>query len=236
MVIFDDVFVPWENVLLYRDINRCNQAYARTGAVVHMTHQVVVKNIAKAEFMLGLAHLLVDAIGAEGFQHIHEKLAELWVNMETMRAFLRAAEADAALDEWGVMRPAWNPLDAARNLFPRLYPRMVEIIQQIGASRPRRDAERGGSQGPARRGYQALLPGGAGRGVRPYSAVPSRLGRIALGVRLAPGAVRTLFFRRPGAHGGRPARQPPIRNSRARGTRQRLRPRGPDEAFASAPR
>lgn len=134
VVTFDDVFVPWENILLYRDINRCNQAYARTGAVVHMTHQVVVKNIAKAEFMMGLAHLLVDAIGAEGFQHIHEKLAELWVNMETMKAFLRAAEADAALDEWGVMRPAWNPLDAARNLFPRLYPRMVEIIQQIGAS------------------------------------------------------------------------------------------------------
>jgi len=134
VVIFDDVFVPWESVFLYRDVLRCNQAYARTGAVVHMTHQVVVKNIAKAEFMLGLAHLLVDTIGAEGFQHIHEKLAELWVSMETMKAFLRAAEADAALDEWGVMRPAWNPLDAARNLFPRLYPRMVEIIQQIGAS------------------------------------------------------------------------------------------------------
>jgi 4-hydroxyphenylacetate 3-monooxygenase len=134
VVIFDDVFVPWEKILLYRDVLRCNQAYARTGAVVHMTHQVVVKNIAKAEFMLGLAHLLVDTIGAEGFQHIHEKLAELWINMETMKAFLRAAEADAALDEWGVMRPAWNPLDAARNLFPRLYPRMVEIIQQIGAS------------------------------------------------------------------------------------------------------
>ena len=32
------------------------------------------------------------------------------------------------------MRPAWNPLDAARNLFPRLYPRMIEIIQQLGAS------------------------------------------------------------------------------------------------------
>lgn len=134
VVVFDDVFVPWENVFLYRDVARCNEAYARTGAVAHMTHQVVVKNIAKSEFMLGLAYALVDAIGAEVFQHIQEKLAELWVNLETMRAFLRAAETDAALDEWGVMRPAWNPLDAARNLFPRLYPRMVEIIQQIGAS------------------------------------------------------------------------------------------------------
>lgn len=134
VVVFDDVFVPWENVFLYRDVKRCNEAYSRTGAVVHMTHQVVVKNIAKCEFMLGLASLMVSTIGAEGFQHIHEKLAEIWVNLETMKAFLRAAEADATLDEWGVMRPAWNPLDAARNLFPRLYPRMVEIIQQIGAS------------------------------------------------------------------------------------------------------
>jgi 4-hydroxyphenylacetate 3-monooxygenase len=78
--------------------------------------------------------LLVDTIAVERFQHIQEKLAEIWVTLETMRAFLRAAEADAALDEWGVMRPAWNPLDAARNLYPRLYPRLVEIIQQIGAS------------------------------------------------------------------------------------------------------
>lgn len=134
VVVFDDVLVPWERVLLYRDVARCNEAYARTGAVVHMAHQVVVKNIAKCEFVLGLAALLVDAIAVEGFQHIQEKLAELWVNLATMQALLRAAEADAALDEWGVMRPAWKPLDAARNLFPRLYPRMIEILQQIGAS------------------------------------------------------------------------------------------------------
>lgn len=134
VVIFDDVFVPWERVLLYRDVQRCNQAYARTGAVVNMSHQVVVKNLAKTEYLIGLASLMAETIGIEGFQHIQEKLAEIWVNMETMRAFLRAAEADAAPDEWGVMRPAWDPLDAARNLYPRLYPRMIEIIQQMGAS------------------------------------------------------------------------------------------------------
>ena len=82
--------------------------------------------------MLGLAALLRNTIGAEGFQHIQEKLAEI-CNFE-ITSGLRTAEADAMIDEWGVMRPAWNPLDAARNLFPRLYPRMVEIIQQIGGS------------------------------------------------------------------------------------------------------
>jgi 4-hydroxyphenylacetate 3-monooxygenase len=134
VVVFDDVHVPWDNVLLYRDIERCNAAYARTGALASMAHQVVLKNVAKTEFLLGLATLLVRTIGAESFQHIQEKLAEIWVNLETMRALERAAEVDAAPDEWGVLRPAWNPLDAARNLYPRLYPRMIEIIQQIGAS------------------------------------------------------------------------------------------------------
>lgn len=134
VVIFDDVFVPWERVFLYRDVDACNQAYSGTGAIVNMAHQVLVKNIAKTEFLLGLAALMIDSIGIEIFQHVQEKLATIWVNLETMKAFLKAAEADAALDEYGVMRPAWDPLDAARNLYPHLYPRMVEIIQQLGAS------------------------------------------------------------------------------------------------------
>lgn len=134
MVVFDDVFVPWERVFLYRDVDRCNRAYAATGAIVNMAHQVVVKDIAKTEYVLGLASLMAHTIGIEGFQHVQEKIAEIWVNMETMKAFLRAAEADAELDSYGAMRPAWDPLDAARNLYPRLYPRMIEIIQQLGAS------------------------------------------------------------------------------------------------------
>ncbi len=134
VVIFDDVFVPWEAVFLYRDVNVCNQAYAATGAVVHMAHQVVCKNIAKTEFILGLVSLMIDAIGIETFQHIHEKTTEIWVALEAMKAFRRAAEVDAAPNEFGMMTPAWDPLDAARNMYPRLYPRLVEIVQQVGAS------------------------------------------------------------------------------------------------------
>jgi 4-hydroxyphenylacetate 3-monooxygenase len=134
VVIFDDVFVPWERVFLYRDVTACNQAYAATGAVVHMAHQVVCKNIAKTEFILGLISLMIDAIGIETFQHIHEKTTEVWTTLEAMKAFRRAAEVDAAPNAYGMLTPAWDPLDAARNMFPRLYPRLVEIVQQIGAS------------------------------------------------------------------------------------------------------
>jgi len=134
MVIFEDVFVPWERIFLYRNPEACNQAYQATSAVVHMSHQVVCKAISKTEYILGLISLMVEAIGIERFQHIQEKVTEVWVALETMKAFRRAAEADAAPNDYGMMTPNWDPLDASRNLYPRLYPRLIEIIQQIGAS------------------------------------------------------------------------------------------------------
>lgn len=134
IVIFDDVLVPWERVFLKARPDMCNAAYATTNAVVHMMHQVVCKNIAKAEFILGVACLIVDALGATEFPHVHEKIAECMINVELMKACLRAGEADAALDRWGVMCPHRPPLDVARNIFPKMYPRMIEILQLLSSS------------------------------------------------------------------------------------------------------
>ena len=134
VVIFDNVRVPWERVFLLRDVEKCNKAFAMTGAVAQMAHQVVTKNVAKTEFILGVASLIVDAIAIEQYQHVHEKMAEIIVSLETMRAFLRTSEVEAQVNRWGVMQPAWPPLDAARNVYTRMYPRMVEILQQLGAS------------------------------------------------------------------------------------------------------
>ncbi len=134
VVIFDDVLVPWERVFLCGDVARCNALYGDTNAVVHMMHQVVVQNVAKAEFLLGLATRIAEVTDALSLPHVRERLAEVITTTETMRACLRAAEADAAADKWGIMVPARPPLDTARNLFPKLYPRMVEIIQLNSSS------------------------------------------------------------------------------------------------------
>lgn len=51
-----------------------------------------------------------------------------------MKALLEKAENDAQLDECGTMRPSMIPLQVASNIFPKIYPRFVEIIELIGAS------------------------------------------------------------------------------------------------------
>src|SRR5206468_4556828 len=113
VVIFDDVHVPWDRVFLLHDVEKCNRAFAMTGAVAQMAHQVVTKNVAKTEFILGVASLIVDTIALEQYQHVHEKIAEIIIALEAMRAFLRTSEVEAQLNRWGIIQPAWPPLDAA---------------------------------------------------------------------------------------------------------------------------
>ena len=87
VVVFDNVLVPWERVFLCGDVARCNALYAGTGAVVHMMHQVAVKNVAKSEFVLQvLAVRIAEASDAMSLPHVRERLAEMIMTTETMRA------------------------------------------------------------------------------------------------------------------------------------------------------
>jgi 4-hydroxyphenylacetate 3-monooxygenase len=96
-------------------------------------HQFVTRYVAKAEFIVGVTSLLAESIAIDGFLHVQEKLGELINHTEVMRACLRAAEADANCADNGVYVPASEPLSTARTLFPVFYPRMVEILQLLGA-------------------------------------------------------------------------------------------------------
>lgn len=132
---FDHVFVPWERVFLLGDVEMCNNYGSVTHAALHSGHQVLNRCIVKAEFIVGLASLMVETLGASQNPHVQERVGELIIHLEMLKACQRAAEADAALDQWGVMCPAEAPQAAGRLMFARsIYPRMVEIVQLLGSS------------------------------------------------------------------------------------------------------
>ena len=134
IVFFDDVLVPWERVFLLGDVELCNNWGTATNRNQHTGQQVVTKQVVKCEFMLGLANLMVQTLGSSQLPHVQQMLAELIEHVEVIKACLRAAEADARIDQWGVMCPAQFPLMIARGLFIRLYPRMAEILHLLGSS------------------------------------------------------------------------------------------------------
>ena len=134
VVIFDDVLVPWERVFLYEDPLLCNRAFAETNAVVHMMHQVACSKLAKAEFIVGLLCAMAQASGKDKDMNVKGQIAEaMWV-VETIRALLFSAEQQAEQDKWGMYVPLRRPLDTSRNLFPKLYPKLIETVHMLGSS------------------------------------------------------------------------------------------------------
>ena len=135
LVFFDNVLVPWERVFLLGDVDMCNNYSAATQSTAHTGHQVVSRTVVKTEFLLGLTSLMAETLGSTQVPHVQERIGEIVVYLETLKACARAAEADAKLNQWGVMCPSQGPLTAARNLFSgAMYPRMAEIVQLLGSS------------------------------------------------------------------------------------------------------
>ena len=134
VVIFENVFVPWERIFMYGEPELCNQAFGATNAVVHMMHQVACGKLAKAEFLVGILCAIAQASGRDKDLYTKGLIAEVMQMAESVRALLYSAESQAHEDQHGNFIPLRSPLETSRNLFPRMYPRMIEILQLIGSS------------------------------------------------------------------------------------------------------
>jgi 4-hydroxyphenylacetate 3-monooxygenase len=134
VVFFDDVLVPWERVFVLGDVDLVNNTGMATHSAAHSAHQNAAKNLAKAEFVLGVALHMTRTLGNAHLPHSEERLAELTMYTGLLRACMRSAEADATLDEWGVMCPVPLQIELTRNLFMTAYPRMAEILELLGSS------------------------------------------------------------------------------------------------------
>ncbi|MGH7153164.1 MAG: 4-hydroxyphenylacetate 3-hydroxylase family protein [Acetobacteraceae bacterium] len=133
MAVFDNVLVPWERVFIHRDAGMCNGLYDRTGAMPQVMHQFSTKNLAKSEFMMGLGFAIAKSTNIDQHLHVQGMLSELIQFTEFCRSCLRASEADAAPNAQGVFTPAAMPLWTVRMMFAKMFQRMCEIIQTLGA-------------------------------------------------------------------------------------------------------
>ena len=201
IVIFDDVLVPWERCFIVGRPELCNGIYSETTAAAHMTHQVVTRTRAKTEYILGLVSLLTEAIGIEQFQHVQEKIAEVIVALETCKALARTAEVDATANRFGVFTPAWAPLNACRNWYPRTYPRFVEILRQLGASGLMSLPTEADAFGRSQEDVSGISRARPSTGPSAYASSASPGTRVCLGIRRPAVVVRVFLLRRPGAHG-----------------------------------
>jgi 4-hydroxyphenylacetate 3-monooxygenase len=83
VIVFDDVFVPWEDVLVYRDVRKATAFYAQSGFMPRYTLQSGTRLAVKLDFLCGLLARGLEANGTDGFRSVQAQLGELvgWRNL-----------------------------------------------------------------------------------------------------------------------------------------------------------
>lgn len=133
LIILEDVFVPWERVLVYRDVAKSNAFFDGLKVRHHTGHQGIVRGLSKMEFVGGVAIKSANMLGLDKFLPVQQKLGELTSYVELTNAIIQNAESTAFVDEVGFVHPNTGPIQALRLQFPKWYRTAVETIQSLCA-------------------------------------------------------------------------------------------------------
>lgn len=131
LVVFDDVFVPWDRVLVYRDVAGVRRQFFDTGAHVLGNWQAQIRFSVKLRFLAGLARKVAATNGVDTIPGVVEKLGELASLVSVQESAVLAAEYTAAPDERGMWRPGARAVYGAMGLQSELYPRVLAILRDL---------------------------------------------------------------------------------------------------------
>src|SRR5215218_974275 len=83
VLLFDNAFIPWENVLVYRDTERANSFYRNSGFFSRYNLQSATRLGVKLDFMAGLFAKGIATNGTDDFRGVQVALGELigWRNL-----------------------------------------------------------------------------------------------------------------------------------------------------------
>jgi 4-hydroxyphenylacetate 3-monooxygenase len=131
LVVFDDVFVPWERVFVDRDVAGLRRQFFDTGAHVLGNWQAQIRFAVKLRFIAGVARKITAVNGVDKIPGVQEKLGELASIASLVESAVLAAEYTAAPDAAGMWRPGGRAVYGAMGLQAELYPRVLAILRDL---------------------------------------------------------------------------------------------------------
>ncbi len=129
LLIFDNVLIPWEDVLFYRHTKAAT--FIRATLHRYSAFAFVQRNIKLADLMIGAALFNARQTGLEHQQAVQEKLAQLACYREGINAHLIAAIAMASRSPAGLLMPDQSLLMTGRVLASSQLHHMMHIAREL---------------------------------------------------------------------------------------------------------
>lgn len=129
VLILDEAFIPWEDVLVHRDIPRSTQFYAKSGFPNLYNFQSATRLSVKLEFMTGLLSRCTRANGTDAFRGVQAAIGEM-VSMRNMIWALTSAMAYDPIESTdGTMVPRLEHATAVRMYNSQIWNRVHELFE-----------------------------------------------------------------------------------------------------------
>lgn len=135
ILIFEDVLVPWENVLAYGDCDKANDLFGGNGCYPFMMMQACTRFAVKLDFLFGLLLKGVKVVGSKDFRNVQAALGEVaaWRTAFWSLSDDMIAGASSFCD--GYVTPSSMHASAYPVLANIAYPRIRGLIEDsLGSS------------------------------------------------------------------------------------------------------
>jgi 4-hydroxyphenylacetate 3-monooxygenase len=129
LLVFDDVFVPWENVLFHRHTRAA--AYIRGTLHRYSAYPYTLRLLYIADMMLGAAAFNAKQTGLDAQPAVREKLALLIQYREMIDAHLTAAITMAQPSPGGLLMPNQSLLYTGRHAAINQLPAVMQLAREL---------------------------------------------------------------------------------------------------------
>ena len=132
-VVFDNVFVPWEHVFIYRNVELSRDQWRKTPSHLLGNHQAQTRYVTKLRFMAGLAQRMNETTGNIANPAVVGLMGELVAFVSIYEAMLHAHETMGTIED-GVFWPSRTAYYAASAMQSEFNGRMLELIREMAGS------------------------------------------------------------------------------------------------------
>jgi len=136
VIIFDNAFIAWENVLVYRDIERARRFYAASGFLNRYNLQAGTRLAVKLDLMCGLLAKGLAANGTDDFRGVQASLGEVVAWRNLIWALTTAMCLDPQAGPGNSAIPKLEHASTLRLFSTLAWPRVKEIFETILGGAP----------------------------------------------------------------------------------------------------
>jgi 4-hydroxyphenylacetate 3-monooxygenase len=133
LITLDDVFVPWERVFIYRNIEICRDQWTKTPAHTYGNYQAQIRYATKLRFLLGVMKHHCEITGVDAIPASQAQLGEMAALATIVETMVETHETRATVED-GVVWPSRTALYAVMALQPDINPKLIDMARDLSGA------------------------------------------------------------------------------------------------------